>query len=57
MVSIGQVIFNALIKLGRIDDASKVLEQGKAAGLSGDVVTKLKVRIQKKTLNPPANSL
>ena len=36
---------DALIKLGRIDDASKVLEQGKAAGLSGDAVTELESRL------------
>ena len=48
---------DALIKLGRIDDASKVLEQGKAAGLSGDAVTKLKNKLKReKHLNPPANS-
>ena len=36
---------DALIKLGSIDDASKVLEQGKAAGLSGDAVTELESRL------------
>ena len=44
-----------MIKLGRID-ASKVLEQGKAAGLSGDAITKLKNKLKRKHLNPPANS-
>ena len=36
---------DALIKLGRIDDARKVLEQGKAGGLSGDAVTELEGRL------------
>ena len=36
---------DALIKLGRIDDARKVLEQGKAGGLSGDAVTELESRL------------
>ena len=42
---------DALIKLGRIDDASKVLEQGKAAGLSGDAVTELESRLSGSDIN------
>ena len=42
---------DALIKLGRIDDARKVLEQGKAGGLSGDAVTELESRLSGYDIN------